>query len=456
LSALFPLPLTPFEHYLWTDDRPAYPMCFVVRMSFDGEMSRDAFEAALDETILRHPLVECVVDRSLRSWPVWTTRPGLRPDVNWGRLDEPLSFPHGVPIDLTCESGLRFWVRGGEGRTELTIQAHHSMTDGLGILRLLGDLLGAYSRRAGDDLPGPKLRPIDVTKLSRRGEVVFQPPEPISRGEVLRASIREAARWFLRRPTQLAAPRVAMNMAGSATATFPKLHVLIVDRVQTKRLLSVTRRHGVTLNDLVLRDMFLAIHDWNRQVSPARPGRWLRINMPVDLRSRIHQAIPAANTLSYAFLTRHIKDCRDPSRLLDGIRWETEMIKRWNLGLHFLGGLAVGRKLPGLVRLCTSSSLCFATVVQSFVGEISRRFGVRFPTQEGRLVMGNLVLRKIIAAPPIRPKTRAAFVVHVYNGELRVSGQYDPRYFRDEDGEQFLTVLADRLRQSAAEAEAAV
>ena len=452
MNDLFPLPLTPFEQYLWTDDRPAYPMCSLLEMFFDGEMSRDAFEQALDETVLRHPFLTCVVDPSARPRPAWTPRPGLRPSVDWGRLGDPLALPNGVPIDVTAESGMRFWIRCGDGRTEFTLQVHHVTADGIGMLRMVGDLLGAYSRLVGGNSAGPKLPSNDPAKLLRRGDVDFQPPEPISRAQIWRATIRETARWFLLRPTQLAAPHVASKPINAVPASLPRLHALFVDRVETKQLLSVARRHAVTLNDLLLRDMFLAIHDWNRRVNPSRPGRWLRINMPVDLRSRIHEASPAANVLSYTFITRRIDDCRDRARLLEGIVSETRMIKRWNLGLHFLGGLTTGRKIPGLVRLCTSSPLCFATAVQSFMGELSRRFGVRFPNRDGCLVMGNLVLRRVAATPPIRPKTRVAFAVAVYNGELTVSGQYDSRFFDDNDGEQFLAVLAERLRQSAAEA----
>jgi len=81
LNDLFPLPLTPFEQYLWTDDRPAYPMFSLIRLFFDGEILRDALEAALDEMVLRHPLLTSVVDPSARPWPAWTLRPGLRPVV---------------------------------------------------------------------------------------------------------------------------------------------------------------------------------------------------------------------------------------------------------------------------------------------------------------------------------------------------------------------------------------
>jgi hypothetical protein len=137
--------------------------------------------------------------------------------------------------------------------------------------------------------------------------------------------------------------------------------------------------------------------------------------------------------------------------LLESIGWETRMIKRWNLGLLFLDGLRTSRKIPGMLKFCTSGRLGFATVVHSYLGEISRRFGVRFPHREGRLQMGNLLLRRLIAAPPVRPKTHAAFVLNVYCGELTVSVRCDPRLFSEEDVQKFLDGLESRLRQTAAE-----
>ena len=232
---------------------------------------------------------------------------------------------------------------------------------------------------------------------------------------------------------------------------FPGLKSFTFDAPLTKTLLNYCRQRGVTLNDLLLRDMFLAIHDWNERLNPARPGRWLRVNMPVDLRGKLHEGIPSTNVMSYTFLTRSSRDCRDRRRLLETIGWETRMIKRWNLGLLFLDGLKASRKIPGALKLFTSGRIGFATVVHSFLGEISRRFGVRFPHRDGRLLMGNLLFRRLIAAPPVRPMTRAAFVLNVYHGELTVSVRCDPHLFAEEDAEKFLDGLAGRLRQTAAE-----
>ncbi len=54
---VFPLHLTPFENYMVADDRPEYPMTFIVEFEFDGQLDPPAFEAAIDDALQRHPLL---------------------------------------------------------------------------------------------------------------------------------------------------------------------------------------------------------------------------------------------------------------------------------------------------------------------------------------------------------------------------------------------------------------
>ena len=54
---IFPLPLTPFEEYMLTDDRPGCPMTFLFRLRFSGRFRREAFASALRTAVSRHPLL---------------------------------------------------------------------------------------------------------------------------------------------------------------------------------------------------------------------------------------------------------------------------------------------------------------------------------------------------------------------------------------------------------------
>ena len=125
--------------------------------------------------------------------------------------------------------------------------------------------------------------------------------------------------------------------------------------------------------------------------------------------------MPATNAMSYTFLNRRVADCADPAQMLRSIHWETSMIRRWNLGLHFISGLTVAHKVPGLMCLFTSSRRCFCTVVHSHLGDVHRHCGLQFPRRDGYPVIGNLLLLRLTATPPIRPNTRAG----LFHGALR-------------------------------------
>ncbi len=69
---------------------------------------------------------------------------------------------------------------------------------------------------------------------------------------------------------------------------------------------------GATLNDLLLRDLFLTVRSW-QAAAGAEPGRKrLRILMPQNLRTRDDRGLPAANVMSFAFLTRRADQWRSP------------------------------------------------------------------------------------------------------------------------------------------------
>jgi hypothetical protein len=87
-----------------------------------------------------------------------------------------------------------------------------------------------------------------------------------------------------------------------------------------------------------------------------------------------------------------------------------------------------------------------ATVVFSNLGDPTRRFTARFPRKEGRLVCGNLTLEAVAGIPPMRPRTRATFLVLSYNLNLTVNLRCDPQYFTAGDTQHLLSLYTERLR----------
>lgn len=443
-AALFPLPLTTFEKYMLSDDRPDYPMAFGFQLKLSGELRRSAFESSLEETLSRHPLLCAVVDRSSRSGPVWRLAKELRPSVDWDVLGVPIGSPHGERIDLKSEVGLRFWVRQGDGVAEVTVQFHHACCDGIGSLRFVGDLLAAYGSCTAPAGCCPTLHPCDPTSLVRRGHLAGKTAAQQSRARAVWASVCDGAKWLVRRPAILQ-PRGVASQATPMSIPFLGMYCHTFDRAEADKIRQVGTQQGVTVNDLLLRDMFQTLQQWRAGQALEPANRWLRIAIPVNLRGPNDAHMSSANGVSYSFLTRHGSQCADSHALLRGIHQETDPATRYRRGMMFLRSFRSMERIPGAIPLYANSNRCFATTVLSNLGDMSWHLGTQFPCEAGKIVAGNLVLEDIFCAPPVRANTRAAFMIGRYGGRLWVCVRCDPRAFTADDAHQLLALYVDRV-----------
>ena len=442
---IFPLHLTSIEKLLWTDDRPRYPMAFVLQFAFSGTLDRGAFVAGLDDALARHPLLASLVRPAKRKASCWVLSDGPRPPVDWAGDDVPITFPRGEWIDLRREVGLRIWVRQAPGRVRLITQFHHACCDGIGAYRFLGDLLALYSARTAAQGQIATLHPVELTRL--RGRLNGSLDSAISHERVrpIRASLAHGYHVIGRgcAPLHPSKPRPGRR----EETPFPGICSFTFDRAEHRRLRDAAGRLGVTLNDLLLLALFYTMSKWNAATRPRSPGRRFCIMMPVDLRGKEDYQTPAANIVSYTFLTRRASQLRDPRRLAQGIREETALIKHRQTGRRFVDLIAHAGRCRGLLPSILAAPLTLATAVLSFPGDPSRRFTARFPHTAGRIVCGNLTLEEITGVPPMRPRTRATFGVNSYRRMLTICARCDPHLFTQHDTRELLSMYVERLRQ---------
>lgn len=444
----FPLYLTPLETFMRVDDRPAYPMTFVIQMAFSGIVDRPAFEAALEEGLARHPLLAAIVQPAKRNQPCWVLTENSMPPIDWGDESAPIECPGGEGIDITRQPGMRVWVRQGNESTRIVLQFHHANSDGIGVYRFIGDLLACYGRRISPDDDRYEPGPLDPQLLRTRKNGTLNLALDGTAMQVARVAIGDGARMFGKRAVPLHPP-AAHKPARDWVAPFPGIESIRFTPDEYKQLRLATVERGVTVNDLLLSELLQAMRDWNEQNSGRRSGRRLSIMMPIDLRGSEHFDMPAANMTGYTFITRKPGDCDKPDELLAGIRNETALIKHERRGTRFVDMLAATLSIRGLLPLVLSSNYCLATAVLSNVGDPSRRWTAKLPRDKGRVVAGNLVMEDIDGVPPLRPKSRAAVSAFTYRRGLTISLRCDPYLFRPEDTRELLTRYADRLRGAA-------
>lgn len=444
---LFPLPLSPFEQYMLRDDTNAYPMTFVLIFTLKGNLDRETFEQAIDFALHRHPLLMSKVEQVSGKGLSWVPVNVATPRIVWEDGGRARQVPDQEKIDLTTEIGLRIWVDHTPMASELVFQFHHACTDGLGGVQFIGDLLAFYGQKtAPEGAELPEIEPIQLDRLRARANFsaveTEAPPKSVSCPMMLGKRLMKLLR---RQPVPLASGRDQKTI-GTPLA-FPAIISRSIDRHTLQQLKVVAARNAVELNDLYLLEMFQTIRAWNQLRGTNRDHHWLRIGMPTSLRTPLHDQMPAANIVSYMFLTRRSDACQKPDELLTDIHRQTSTIVNQQQGRFLAIGLKYVLKIPGLLWCLLRMNRCFTSVILTNVGDIRRQFSARFPLKQGRCVAGNVTLEVLTGAVPVRPNTRLSTSVGTYGGNLYINMHCDPHSFTKEQAEQLADLYVGRLKQ---------
>ena len=430
---LFPLPLTHFETYMLADHRPEYPMIFYVRLRFAGRLDRAKFTAAANATLHRHPLLRATV-RSIDGRLCWISGKGVS-QWTWVSEDRPESLRPSPPLDLFAVPGLRMQVLRDAAYDYLSLEFHHASCDGIAAMQFIEDLLIAYHAKHGTLEPdAPPRRAVDPQSLHQRSRLGMSFWRRLRRVPLAIVFAWGLAEFFTNRPTAVAAPPTAAP--GEAG---PGLASLGFGRWQLANLRLVARRLGVTINDLLVRDLLSTVADWNMRHQPALRPEMLRITVPVNLREPSDALLPAANIVSMIFIDRRPAKFASPTELLRSVVRDTWLIKQFRLGLIFVWVTKWLCRCPPVMRRMLAGRRCMSTAVLSNLGVQLNE--TPLPRRRGRIVAGNVMLDQIEFFPPLRPFTRVAVGVVTYAGELNVAVHYDRRSLAVATGDSFLRDL---------------
>ena len=413
--------LTPFETFMWFDDRPQYPLLFEIRLQFAGVIDplimRDAWKFALS----RHPLLRSTIQiHSGR--PYWhavaTGWPELQGVAN--EIEHP--SPVGV-IDLQTSTGLQGWLFKTSIGWDVKMVFSHACCDGQGARMFLQDLVLAYSVLCGSSLDDNPFFATDVAHLDRRGEYPPTVGLDNSRWRKFRKAFQfvvfspqPAAIEKSLRPRSLVASEA--SVVGFCSHTFTAAEVA---GMQGPR-----QRSGVALNDIAVAMLFSIVGQWQRDHG-MRPNARLRVSVPFDLRNREDERMPATNRYTYMFLNRRLKECSHWTTLLSGLQSELQSLRQSRMNVEFLDGLCRAARWPRVFRWVFKRRRCFATALLTNLSDPSRRLRKRLRVDsDGCMWLGHAKCLDIqIQTPPLRPGTHWAFGIFEYAGRMTVSFRYD-------------------------------
>ena len=431
---VFPLHLTPFERYMWNDDRLNHPMTFVVQIEFQGDLRVPLFRDAVAQAAARHPLITAGIAPAKRNIDCWV-RGDFEIPVDIADEECPIEFER-ERLDLRSEAGARIWVRHSSRGGVITAQFHHATCDGIGSYQFLGDVLWFYAHGCDDVTQYGPLEPLPelkATDLRRRLSATFQ--ERYFRSETggWRTDWRESAKLAFA-PVR----RMKPGRGNGGRRAFPGIVTHDFDKRWYRAFRRAAQREALTSNDLLLEQLFRSLCEWNGSGGP------YVLMVPLDLRETARWQIPAANIVSYGFLRARMQ-APDADDLRQTLREGMAHLKQTRHATGFMNILIGSLKYPRLFRVGLAMPKCIATATLSNTGDPSRQFFVDFPKDGDCVVCGNLHIEDFAGVPPMRPGTRLAISVFTYRRRLRICLRCDPNSYGPDESEQFLQLYSGRL-----------
>lgn len=439
---------------MFRDDRPAYPMVFVLTVHVSGHLLRQPFELSLQELVDDHPLLRSRIAPSAESDWCWVPIEVPGEILEWQPNNAASTFvPPQRRINIREEAGIHVLVAAGEQQSQVVLYLHHACCDGLAALQLVGELFARYGQQTADPAGRrPEFERPDPSVLLLRDNYDVGDAAAIRQKRSLRRVIGKVSRLLLRKPVRIEASHGAEDgRAGATPAESAAIQSHTLSKSTYRALRAWSARQGVSVNDVFLREMILHVREWNLLAGVPLGKRWVRIAVPLSMRTSRHERMPAANVVSYALVTRNEHDCSHPETLLQSIHQQTSDVLYNREGIVCLKLFRLLRRVRGAMSLFLSLKPVLSSAVLANVGDVRRRFSGRFPLQNGRWVAGNVVIENIHGVAPVRPNTRAAMSIGDYAGELSISLRTDRLVLTAEASERFLQGYLSRLMQLAAE-----
>ncbi len=430
------LPLTPTERYFFHDHRESHPAWIRYDFTFRGALERAALARALDRIAQRHPLTGATV--APRRWgaPVWKLG-AARPELAWRDGDaaddeDDARERH----DLSARAGLRCRVQVRAAETHLTLTVHHAVADGLGVHVLAKDLFALYAIECG-------------------AAVTLPPIAPLSSGRDRKSP--GAAAWWRQLPwvalgvvwgALLGRQRVVEMRGAGGDGRRRELAARCWSVDDTVRLRKATRTAGTSLNELVLRDIQVALGAWLQRHGPAAAEDWTRVLVPMNVGGARVGLQSSTNALGVVLIDRRVRSLGRRARLLHRAREDMEFIQRRGLMRAFGALMRLRGWLPGgIARYCRRSG-ARSTLVFSNIGKLLGS-GALVRT-DGVLALPGAELTDIAAWGPCRPGANIFAATGSYRGRQSFWVAYDPMAMSAAQAEDFANEWEAQLRLSLA------
>ncbi|MEM8679128.1 MAG: WS/DGAT domain-containing protein, partial [Planctomycetota bacterium] len=332
--------------------------------------------------------------------------------------------------------GIRARVTVNGDSAELWLQFHHSCCDGIAGVAFLKELLEAYGR------PSPAGGSRDDAADFPEYCCAYSRLTSREKAQRFARDLPRIWRFFFRRVLSLPAT-VADATTPSDSPSYVEARMPLTPEMRAR----LKRAHVLptSINDILLRDVFLALKDSTSQLPPSANRQWLRIAVPTNHRDADVPIRGCRNDMGMAFLDLRVEKSQSKAESLRDISQEMTLIKRHRMGNSMLGALNYMRYAPGAMARVLAMQERSTTVVVSNLGKV-----LATPGRHGPLVTNDVIVKRLGFLVPIREGTPISFGAFTYADELTVCMQYDERVIDRVDADRLLARVVNYLRDSLA------
>jgi hypothetical protein len=437
------LPLTPFEEHMLADDRGSRPMIIEARYDFSGGPPPAGLASAYEATLRDEPILTARVERrggGLRWMP---SDPAVLPPLQQTAVGDAAGGP--PVIDPFAGPQIRTTLTERPGGWSLAVTVHHAACDGLG---LVGFMERWLLRAAGREGRRERSAAGTAAALAGRDRVAASWGAFVRMLPRLKVGLQGVRQFVSRRVISLDPPPVSEASAGATVAAI-SLDAQVLDGLE-----QAAKQAGCMVNDLLASAVIEVLAELSERMTAdqalAAADGWIRLAVPMSLRTKSDYLLPAANRVSMVFLDRIPTDRRDRPRLVQTIRDEMELIRSHHLGHVFPLTLRVFRRLPGGLRRHSAQEETQSTAVFSNLGRCFHRSPLL--DEQGRVRVGEATLEGWWIVPPIRPGTPLAFASHETAGVRTLACRAAMGRFSAAEVDGILASIAAVLRDVAASA----
>ena len=271
------LKVTSVERFHLCDDTAENPNVIGCELTVSGIVDQDIATAALREAARRHPMSSARL-----SGKHWILDDRNADQLYWLVVDphDDNDSPELRRIDPKTDAPGLFILQVDGDRTRLSFRTHHAAIDGGGGLQYVADWLLCY-HRISSQTSTPRSRKTDLATLERRNHLQLLGREFIGKLWIQPIAMLGAFKFMFRRIQPIVEPSTNDRSMVAEKMESVKDFQLLTTSIQSTELELLKQKASeckATVNELVLRAIFLAIHEFRKRNHLHKQGGMVEVD----------------------------------------------------------------------------------------------------------------------------------------------------------------------------------